>query len=685
MEGVVRRVDQQSSHISLSLMTPKGRFKAIIPGFEGKPLPTHLIDALVSVQGACVSELNARRQLSGITLHVPNLERVKILEPPPADPFTIATTAIDTVATFDPERLAGRRVKIHGVVTMRLPGQGFIVQDASGGMRVLTRQANEVNSGDMVDVLGFPAIGDFSPDLEEAEFQRSGTAAQPSRKKTTAEQILLNGTNDAQLVELEARLLQSVPRSANPQLVLQDGPIIFTAHIEPQTRRLEFPDMQSGSLLRLAGVCAIQAGERHEAKTFRLLLRQPEDIEILATGPSWISRHPFLLAAGMMCAIGLALAWVALLRRQVRTQTQLIRQKLEDEAALEQLYRDLFENANDTVYTHDLEGRITSINQSGERLLQRPRKEILNQKFVTLVVQEQRTAAAQWVDSVLKGYGLPTAEWDFLTASDQRVKVEISTRLIEQGGRLVEVEGIARDITERKRLEREILEISNREQQRIGHDLHDGVCQQLAGIAIMTSTLAEDLEEKGVAEAVQAGQISGLINEAINQTRGVARGLFPVRLEENGLVSALEELANNARELFKIDCRFVSEDPPSIVENGIALHLYYIVLEAIANAVKHGHAKNVLITLEPSSDRYLLNIHDDGVGFAQEADAQTGMGIRIMQYRARVIGATLNLQSRPGLGTDVGCLFLPVPAEWGQKSDGRNRHENAVRPQTIRT
>jgi len=93
---------------------------------------------------------------------------------------------------------------------------------------------------------------------------------------------------------------------------------------------------------------------------------------------------------------------------------------------------------------------------------------------VALVVEEQRAAAAQWLDSVLKGYGLPTAEWDFVAASGQRVKVEISTRLIEQGGRLVEVEGIARDITERKRLEREILEISNREQQRIGHDLHDG-------------------------------------------------------------------------------------------------------------------------------------------------------------------------------------------------------------------
>ena len=114
---------------------------------------------------------------------------------------------------------------------MRIPGEGFILEDASGGMRVLTRQTNEVQMGDLVDVLGFPAIGDFSPQLEEAVFRRVGTGPLPVPKKTTAEQILLHGTNDSLVVQIKARLLQSVPRSAHPQLVLQDGPIIFMAHL----------------------------------------------------------------------------------------------------------------------------------------------------------------------------------------------------------------------------------------------------------------------------------------------------------------------------------------------------------------------------------------------------------------------------------------------------------------------
>ncbi|MDB6112748.1 MAG: hypothetical protein JWR69_4498, partial [Pedosphaera sp.] len=200
MEGVIRRArrtEEQYGHLNLNLMTPKGQFKVIIPGVGDQPSPANLIDALVSVQGACTSELNVRRQLSGITLHAPSLDQVRILEPPPADPFAMEATRIDAVATFDPDRLAGRRVKVNGVVTLRIPGQGFILQDASGGMRVLTRQTNEIHMGDLMEVLGFPVIGDFSPYLEEGAFRRTGTGALPVPTKTTAEQILLHGTNDS--------------------------------------------------------------------------------------------------------------------------------------------------------------------------------------------------------------------------------------------------------------------------------------------------------------------------------------------------------------------------------------------------------------------------------------------------------------------------------------------------------
>ncbi|HEX4349915.1 MAG TPA: ATP-binding protein [Verrucomicrobiae bacterium] len=541
MEGVVRRVEAQSEHLNITVMTSGGRFRVIIPQPDENQPPPDLIDALVRIDGACSSELNARRQLSGITLHTPGLDQIHILDPPPADPFALETTKIKSVATFDPDRLAGRRVKVQGVVTLAMPDQGFYLQDDSGGLLVLTRQTNAVAVGDLVDVLGFPAIGNFSPQLEEASFRQVGTQSLSAPKPTTAEQVLLNGTSDAQVVELDGRLLQSVPRSAHPQLVLQDGPIIFTASFETPAGRLEVPALESGSVLRLKGICSIQGGERHEPVTFSLLISRLEDIHVLETPSWWTSRHALMLAGGLLAAVGVSLAWAALLGRQVQKQTEVIRQQLKEAEVLE----------------------------------------------------------------------------------------------------------------------REILDISNREQRRIGHDLHDGVCQQLAGIALLTSSLADDLEDRNIDGAARAERISALLNEAIEKTRGVARGLFPVRLEEKGLVSALEELAANASELFKINCRFVAVAPPAAIEKDIALHLYYIVLEAVANASKHGSARNVVIYLEPAGDRFQIRVQDDGIGFSRPTSGHTGMGIRIMHYRARVIGATLLLHSQPGSGTSVVCQFAP--------------------------
>jgi two-component system CheB/CheR fusion protein len=351
-----------------------------------------------------------------------------------------------------------------------------------------------------------------------------------------------------------------------------------------------------------------------------------------------------------------AFAWVAFLRRRVRNQTKIIEEKLQAEAALKERYVELFENANDVVFTHDLTGRLTSMNGTGERLLGRERAEILSHNLVDLIVEDQRTAARQWLSQVVKGADVP-AEWDFLQAHGAPFKLEINTRLIVQNGRQIEVEGIGRDVTERKRLEREILEISNQEQRRIGHDLHDGVCQQLAAIAYRSHVLARRLQEKGVSESVDAETLGNLVNESLVQTRGVARGLFPVRLEENGLVSALEELATNTQTLYSIDCKFSSDQPTPEIKHEVALHVYYIAQEAVLNAAKHSHTRAVIIALNRVEDRLALTVTDDGAGFEPDRLNRHGMGIGIMRYRARVIGATLDLQSEPGHGTRVSCVF----------------------------
>ena len=284
-------------------------------------------------------------------------------------------------------------------------------------------------------------------------------------------------------------------------------------------------------------------------------MRSAADILVLER-PPWWNLQKLLWAIGLLGVVVLvASTWVVVLRRRVQKQTRIIRQKLQTEAALKERYEDLFENANDMVFTHDLNGRITSINKTGEQLLQRSPARNFDQTAGGFC--RRRTARRRRTVAESRGQKpRKSPRWNGIlsTGTGQRLRLEIGARMIEQEGKKVEVEGIARDITERKRLEKEILEISNREQRRIGHDLHDGVCQLLAGVAYRVDILADQLQEKNLAESSEAERVGSLINEAITQTRGVARGLFPVQLEENGLIWALEDLATNAGNIFRINC-----------------------------------------------------------------------------------------------------------------------------------
>src|SRR5581483_4774523 len=163
-------------------------------------------------------------------------------------------------------------------------------------------------------------------------------------------------------------------------------------------------------------------------------------------------------------------------------------------------------------------------------------------------------------------------------------------------------------------------------------------------------------------EAAEAQAISKLVNNANKQTRGVARGLFPVRLEENGLLSALQELAQDAGAFFNTRCEFYCDKSAVISDHTVALHLYYIAHEAILNAVKHGKAQRVEVRLAAiNGDDCLLTVRNDGTTLTSLSAQGRGMGIRIMKYRARMIGATVIIQSSPSGGTEVLCQFTREP------------------------
>lgn len=238
-----------------------------------------------------------------------------------------------------------------------------------------------------------------------------------------------------------------------------------------------------------------------------------------------------------------------------------------------------------------------------------------------------------------------------LLAGLRNVYGELETRVRQRTVALTE------EMSERERVERELLEISEREQRRIGRDLHDSLGQHLTGAALAGQVLEDKLSMRSLPEAADASKVVGLVEEGITLSRKLAKGLHPVEMEADGLMQALEELAAISSEIFKIHCRFDCDSPVLIRDTAVSGHLYRIAQEAVTNAVKHGKAKNISVQLETLDDGPALRVKDDGVGLPNPLPKTGGMGLRIMAHRASMIGATFKAERDDPSGTIVSCLL----------------------------
>lgn len=224
-------------------------------------------------------------------------------------------------------------------------------------------------------------------------------------------------------------------------------------------------------------------------------------------------------------------------------------------------------------------------------------------------------------------------------------------------------EQLLKEIERRKLLEKELLSIAERERQRIGRELHDSIGQQLTGIAFMMEVLGEKLDAKSSAEELlYAEKINSCVDQVVEQTRNLAKGLAPVELDGNGLVSAIQELASNTEQVFNVSCIFKCDNTFSVNDVSVAMNLYRIAQEAITNAVRHGNARNILISLiavpgTPGGERsrLKLTIENDGLDFPTKTSQNDGMGLKIMRYRAEVINSSLRIRRRTNGGTIVTC------------------------------
>jgi PAS domain S-box-containing protein len=245
------------------------------------------------------------------------------------------------------------------------------------------------------------------------------------------------------------------------------------------------------------------------------------------------------------------------------------------------------------------------------------------------------------------------------------------TRLKKSDGAHLEVEismragageyfGFIHDLSEQRRLERQVLQISEDERRRFGHELHDGLGQQLTAIELMSHTLARELKAKKVGLSKSAYEIAEFTRKTIAQARQLAHGLAPVALDADGLITALNELARGTTSA-GVECDFRSESPPRIGDVTVATHLFRIAQEAVNNALRHARASRIGVRLEQTSQWLELTIEDNGRGMATACGRNGGMGLDVMRHRARLIGGQLSVESRRGKGTRIVCSIAKQP------------------------
>jgi signal transduction histidine kinase len=213
------------------------------------------------------------------------------------------------------------------------------------------------------------------------------------------------------------------------------------------------------------------------------------------------------------------------------------------------------------------------------------------------------------------------------------------------------------EIARRKGLEGEILSVSDREQQRLGRELHDGLCQHLTAVAFMSHSIAMRLKNHRVIEVGDIEKIAQLVNDAATDTRNLSRALHRLDVDAAGFINALQDLVD--REIWRTPCRLEVKPSFRIEDDAAAAHLYRIAREAVINANKHAQAREIIVRLQRSRQEVVLHVIDDGVGLSDDRKLKEGLGLHIMNYRAQLVGGRLEIDSQKNRGTRVSCYLPP--------------------------
>ena len=315
-------------------------------------------------------------------------------------------------------------------------------------------------------------------------------------------------------------------------------------------------------------------------------------------------------------------------------------------------------NSNDAITVQDLKGNIISWNLGAERIYGYREAEAMKMNITRLIPEHKQDEMLSLTERVLKEENIEFFETQRLAKNNRILDISLTATLLkDEKGKPFAITTTERDMTERRRLEKEFLEITERERELIGQEMHDGMGQILTGIAVKCKGLALKFKGKSPEGMEDALAISKLANKAIAQTRDIAKMLYPVDIETGGLASALKILASSTEKTMGVICRFQCGKSVWVKNLVEAKQIYRIVQEAVTNAVRHGKAKNISIKLHSTKFKTILSIKNDGLDFPKLSPGKKGLGLKIMEYRANLIGGSLDIRKGNKGGTVVTCTF----------------------------
>jgi signal transduction histidine kinase len=329
ISGIVRSVRplENSQYHQIEITTGGGRLLIFAKELPVQN-PEELLDSTVRVRGVCSTQFNHRRQLFAIRLMVPRPEDLQIEIPATKDPYAVTTRPIGSLLQFAPQATYGHRVKVAGTVIYFQPGVELFLQDADHGVEIQTKEAEPLEPGDRVEVMGFISQGDYTPLLQDAVYRKISSNGAPVPARITTDEAL-TGNHDCQLIQISARLIDRSLHlhGSEEYLVLQESNVIFQANLKQVYGHDVFDFLENGSRVQVTGVCRIEpgewmAGENWRAKSFNVQLRSPGDVVLLAAPPWWTLKKVLWIAGALGFVALVAFVWVVVLRRRVAERTR---------------------------------------------------------------------------------------------------------------------------------------------------------------------------------------------------------------------------------------------------------------------------------------------------------------------------------------------------------------------------